>query len=85
MLPALEIVVNLQCQVDIADEVTLPMMQDQRTRTIGFDYLTHMRGEDKRSVDPLLEQLFVRTALEALIARRDDLINQIAIKVDGQR
>src|SRR5207237_5657811 len=84
-LPGLEIVVNLQCQVDIAEDVTPPMVHDQCARTIRFDNLTHMRGEDEGAVGPLFEQLFVLPALEALVARCDDLINQIAIEIDCQR
>src|SRR5437868_10314301 len=47
VLPVLEIVVNLQCQVDVVEEVTAPMVHDQRTRTIRFDHVAHVRGEDE--------------------------------------
>jgi hypothetical protein len=81
----LEIVIDLQCQVDVVEKAAPSMVHDQGTRTIGFKNLTHMGSEYKGAVGSFFEQLFVGPAMEALVARCDDLINQIAIEIDRQR
>ena len=56
---ALEIVVDLQCQVDIIEQATPPVVHDHRTGTVRLNDLTHVRGENKGPVGSFFKQLFV--------------------------
>jgi len=41
-----------------------------------------VRGKDQTAVGAFFEQLLIRPLLKALIADRDDLVNQITVEID---
>src|SRR5215472_5999621 len=80
-----QVVVDVQSQVEIAEDFASPAMKDQRAGAVGLNDLTHVGGKDHRAVGPLFEEFFVRPALEALVASSNHLVDQIAVKINRQR
>src|SRR5208282_1428287 len=80
-----EVVIDVESQIEIGEHFAAPAMQDQRARAVGPDDLANMGGKNHGAVGSFFEQLLVRPALEALIARSDDLVDQVAVKIDRER
>src|SRR5216684_1545735 len=60
-------------------------MQHERSGTIILDDLRYVGREYQAAISALIEQFFVRSTLKAVVADRDDLIDQVAIEIDGKR
>ena len=74
-----------QRQIDIVENLTAAAMQDQCPGTILFDDPGHVGSKNQTAIGALIEQLFLRPLLKALISDRDDFVDEIAIEIDGQR
>src|SRR5271169_397253 len=80
-----QVVIDVESQIEIGEDFTPPSMQDQGSRAVGPDDLAHVGSKDHGAVGPLLEKFLVRPALEALVAGSNDLVNQVAVKIDRKR
>src|SRR5581483_9348979 len=80
----LQVVVDLGREVEIVEHLGPAVMDDQRARTVLLDDLGNVRGEDQAAVGALFEHLLLRAALEALVAGGDDLVDQVAVEIDGE-
>src|SRR6266446_31964 len=80
-----QIVIDVESQIEIGEHFASPAMQYESARAVGFDDLTDVRSNDHRAARALFKQLFVRAALEALITRGNDLIDQVAVEIDCER
>jgi len=82
---SLQVVIDVQGQIEIAENFTAPAMEYERARAVGFDDLADMGREDHRAVGPLFKKLFVRSLLEAVVPCGYHLVDQVAVKIDRQR
>src|SRR5580658_9239882 len=60
-------------------------MQDERARAVALDKLPNVRSKNQRAVCPFLKQFLMTPLLKTIIAGGDDLVDQIAIEIDGER
>src|SRR5277367_4587210 len=60
-------------------------MQDERTRAITLNEIPDVRSENQRAVRPFLKQFLMTSLLKTVVAGGEDLVDQIAIEIDGER
>src|SRR5437773_12321589 len=82
--PRLQIVVDVECQIEVVEHLAAAAMQDERAGTIILDDVRHVGCEHQAAIGALIEQFLMRSALKAVVADRDDLVNQVAIEIDGK-
>jgi hypothetical protein len=76
---------DIDRQIKIFEHLTLPAMQDECARAIALDEIPDVRSENQRAVRPFLKQFLMTPLLKTVIAGGDDLVDQIAIEIDGER
>src|SRR5215469_4467584 len=77
-------VIDVQRQLEVLKYLAAAAMQNERARAVGLDDVADMGSKYHRAVGASFEQFFMRAALEALVACRDDLVDQVAIEIDGE-